>query len=634
MKKIALTFLALLSAIFAWAEYTMLFHKVSGKTSTSNCEQVDSVKCQKNGLAIYQTGSDVSEILFTKLDSITFIDADELIPRDTVFITYSENSVKCINPYEELVSISTKDACVDVVSHAYHKDIVYVLSGSSSNGHFSIDSERKFKVILNGLNLTSKSELPPIRSFSGKTVSVILNGKNVLTDSASDTCNAVFRSKGQIVFEDSQGSLELNAKQKRAIQSGDYILVNGGTIKTSSSVGDCVRANDYFVMTGGDLSMDGGGLNVTNGYFQMDGGSISVSSSLDEVKAFDIESELVDEEGDTISDSQHGAFFMNGGKITFDISGKGGRLVKTDGDVTVKNGAITGSMSGPSVYISDDGVTNTSIIKAKGIAKFLGGNHVLSVSSAATGGRVLTGDNGLFFDGGVKMTLSNSSSSYSYVTYMNAEKKKVSSVLKSDNDIVFDSCDVKIVSDAASDGAYGIITDNNNNVEVNESAVVVVECVSNDGVFMDEKTTGRLISYGGFISSYSVKGLAFACPVSSCGGVFLGVGAYRHNGGFRNSSYGTFVDVSYDQSSIQITDVDGNVKFSHNGLSKNATENTNKMCFGFPLVKGDTYIYKYGGTLSGKTIGCSDFVEDGVYSGGEEVEVVAPKANSFFSITK
>ncbi len=632
MKKKVLTFCAFLSVFCARAEYTMLFHKSSGKTSTSNCEQVDSVKFTKNGLAIFEIDSEKSEILYTNLDSLTFINADELIPRDTVYVTFSDNSVKCVNPYEELVSISTNGAEVDVISRAYHKDIVYVLSGSSSNGRFSIDSERKFKVIMDNLTLTSKSVLPPIRSFSGKTMSVILKGKNVLTDSATDTCNAVVRSKGQIVFEDSKGSLELNAKQKRAIQSGDYIVVNGGSIKVSSSLGDCVRTNDYFLMTGGSLDMNGGGLNVTNGYFQLDGGTITVASSVDEMKAFDIESEFIDEEGDTIIDAQHGAFYMNGGEISFDITAKGGRLIKVDGDVVVKDGSINGSLSGASVYISEDGVTNTTAIKADGYVKFLGGVHEMKVASTAIGGRVITGDNGVVFDNGVKMALTNSSSSFSYVTYMNVEKKKVCSVVKSDKNIFFNDCDVRIFSDGNTDGSYGVITDSN--VEVNDDAVVVIECVSNDGVIMDPETTGRLICNGGFISSYSIKSSAFSCPVSSCGGLFIGVGAYKHNSGFRNSTYGTFLDPDYDNSPIQITDESGKALFSHNGLSANAMEFTNKLCFGFPLVKNETYIYKFGGKLSGETVGSSGFVSDGTYSGGEELEIVAPRANSYLTISK
>ena len=614
MKKIIISGLAMLFSVFAWSEYTMIVHRSGGKLSFSDCESVDSVKCVGANLKLFEQGEDVSEIPFRQLDSLTFVDADVLVPRDTVFVVFSEGAVRCLNPYESSVEIKTDGACVNVNSLAYQKDIVYHLSGSSTNGYFAIDSERKFTVIMNDLTLTSNKELPPVRSFSGKTMTVKLQGKNTLTDSANDTANAVIRSKGQIVFEESTGSLVVNAKQKRGIQTGDYIEVKGGDITVNSDLDDCVRVKDYFWLSGGKFAINGGGLNVTNGYFRLGNGSFTATSNMDKVKIIEIESELLDEDEMVVTDAEHGAFWMTSGVLTIESSAKGARGIKADGDVNVYGGKINCVLSGTSVYDAEDGSTNTTAIKANGYVKFMSGVHTFSTTSTAVGSRLITGDMGVTFDNGVSVDLSNASSSFFYVSNSGEDKTKVCSMVKSDKNIVFNNCSVHLRAEAASDGAYGLITDAD--MEVNDNAVVVIETASADGVYVDSEANGKLICKGGYISSFSGKARAFSCPISSAGGTCVGVGKYRHNGGFAGSSYQSALDLEYDMTPFQVTDAAGTVLFSHNGKFMDGYT-AGKLSISYPFQNGSSYKFKVGGTLTGDVIGTSGFVNNGVYSGGE-----------------
>ncbi len=626
MKKIIILGAALLFSVFAWSEYSMIIHRSGGKLSFADCPTVDSVKCVGGSLKLYENGEDVSEIPFQQLDSLTFVDASQLVARDTVYVTFSEGSVKCVNPYQSSVEIKTEGACVNVNSVAYQKDIVYVLSGSASNGYFAIDSERKFKVIMDNLTLTSNKVLPPIRSFSGKTMTVVLKGKNSLTDSANDTANAVVRSKGQIVFENtSTGSLEVNAKQKRGIQSGDYIEINGGNISVNSDLGDCVRVKDYFMMVGGQFTMKGGGLNVTDGYFRMSKGVFSATSDKEKVKVIEIETEFVDEEGNVVANGEHGAFWMTGGEININVSGKGARCIKADGDVNVYGGKINCTLSGPSIYEEADGVTNTTAIKADGYINFVDGSHEFSSTASATGARLLNGDMGLTFDYGVSLTLTNASSSFSYVNSSNEEKSKVSSLIKTDKKIVFNMCSLYLRSTATVDGAFGIVSDGD--MEVNDNAVIVIESASADGIYVDEEQNGKLVCNGGYISSCSNGGRAYSCPIAAKGGVCVGVGKYKHNGGFANSTYGTAGDLSYDFTPFQVLDETGAVIFSHNGKFMDGIT-ANKLSISAKLSKDQTYTYKVGGKLTGgDVIEPSGFVSGGTYSGGEDLDVTISRTN-------
>ena len=636
MKKSLFTICALLLSVFAWGEYSMLIHRSEGKVSVANCESVDSVKCLQKSVRFHKEGDDVSDYDYRTLDSITFVDADELIPRDTVFVTFSRSGAKCVNPYESFVDIKTDGGVVNVKSTAYYKDIVYVLSGSSDNGSFVIDSERKFKVILDNLTLTSTGQVSPIRSFSGKTMSIELKGKNVLADSDKDTCNAVIRSKGQIVFEPCNGSLEVNAKQKRAIQSGDYIEVNGGTIKTTSSLDDCIRANDYFLMKDGKLSLTGGGLNITNGYFRMDGGSLQATSEIDKIKMIEVETEFVDEEGDTIANAEHGAFYLNGGEITFTLNGEGARFVKVDGDIVVKGGAIDGSVNGASFLESistggsvNDDVTNTTAMKADGTISFLGGVHNLRSGSSADGARLLASDNGIVFDGGVKLTLQSESTMFEYTSSSGKSKSKIAAAVKTDKSVVFKDCEVTINS---SSYAYGIASDGN--TEVNDGAIVTIVCESNDGVYVCTDCAGRLVCNGGYIASYTKASWAFSCPVTLNGGLAVGFGKVKHASSMKNSKYGLLLDREYDGTPFQVTDEDGNVLVSHTGQVGGKDVTVNQLCIGFQFTQGENFIYKLGGKLKGDAVGSTGFVLNGSYTGGDEFEVVGPGVNKTVSIVR
>ena len=637
MKKYVFTACALLLSVLVWGEYSMLIHRSGGKTSVANCESVDSVKCLQKSIRFHKGADDVTSYDISGLDSITFVDADELIPRDTVYVNFLRSGVKCDNPYESSVDIKVDDEGVKVKSTAYYKDIVYVLSGQSSNASFVIDSERKFKLVLDNLSLASEGKLPPIRSLSGKTMSVVLKGKNSLTDSENDTCNAVIRSKGQIVFEPCDGVLEVNAMQKRGIQSGDYIEINGGKIYVNSDLDDCIRANDYFLMTGGDVSLSGGGLNVTDGYFRMDGGSMNAVSSQIGVKMIDVETEFVDEEGDTIANAEHGAFYLNGGKLIFTLSGEGSRFVKVDGDIVVKGGEINGKMEGKS-FLETIGsgadvevdVTNTTAMKADGSIYFYGGNHTLKSGPGADGARLLASDNDIVFDKGAKVTLKSESTMFLYTSSSGKSKKKIASAIKTDKNVVFNVCEVDILS---SSYAYGIASDGN--VEVNDDAVVAISCDSIDGVYICTDCVGKLVCNGGYIASYSKSLNAFSCPISMKGGLAVGFGKAKHSSGLKSSSYGLLLDREYDGTPFQVVDEAGNVLFTHSGKVGNEKVSVTQLCMGFQFVKGDTFYYKVGGTLKdGSDVGRTGFVVDGTYSGGDSYEAVGPRETGQYTISR
>ena len=630
MKKIILSALALSLGVSSWAEYSMLFHGSDGKVASYKCSEVDSVKT--DGVSLRLHGANVTEIPFASLDSLTFSLQTSVVNKDTVFVVYKDGKAEVINPFKGEIEVTTDGAGVTAISSVVGRDVVYALSGKSSNGYFLVDSEKKFKVVLDNLDLTSTGVVSPIRSLSGKGMTLVLKGKNSLTDSAKDTCNAVIRSKGQIIFgaESGNNTLVVNAKQKRAIQSGDYVVVEGGNIEATSTLGNCVRTNDYFLMTGGTMLLNEGTLNVTNGYFQMEGGELTIVSSQEGAKLVDIETELLDEDGLIVADETHGAFSLIGGTLNLTAKGAGSRAVKTDGDILVRGGSIVATLSAPSLYDAADGVTNAMVIKAGGKCQIVGGKHTLTVTSKADGARVLGADGKVIFGGKAIVSLRNEASLFNYVTEKGNAKTKSSAVIKSDAQVEFNECSVIVQSTASDKGAMGIST--RGDIIVNEGADVKVSSVSVSAVGIDEEGSGSLISNGGCFVASCVKNLAFSsCAVQSKGGVVLGFSPYKHNSGFTGSSHSVFMDQTYDNKPFAMESASGKALILHQG----AIESIEKgwLFMAAPYVSGEEYTYRLGGTISG-TASSAGFVTDGKYSGGESYTISANRAGSSYSISK
>lgn len=600
MKKIILSAIALTLGVSSWAQYSMSFHGSDGKVATYNCSDIDSVKSDGVKLKLH-ADKNVTEIPFASLDSLTFSLDAMTAPQDTVFVVYKDSKVEVVNPFKGEIEITTDGAGVTVTSSVLDKDVVFALSGKSSNGYFLIDSEKKFKVVLDDLDLTSTGVISPIRSLSGKGMTFVLRGKSALTDSANDTCNAVIRSKGQIIFDAESGdnSLTVNAKQKRAIQSGDYIVVDGGKIEATSTLGNCVRTNDYFMMTGGAMVLNEGTLNVTNGYFQMDGGELTIQSSQDDAKLVDIETETLDEEGLPLVDATHGAFFMNGGTLKLTASGAGSRGVKADGDVVVKTGrGVLVTMNGPSLYVPGDGVTNATGIKAGGDLQVLGGHIIVNVSSTADGARAIGADGKIVCDGGAVVNVETAAGQFSYTTEKGTAKTKGSAGIKADGNIELNVCEVTVVSSAASNGAVGVSAAGS--VVVNDGAVVDVKTVSASAVALDEESAGSLLLKGGDLIAVSTKEVACDCAISSQGGRLVSVSPYKHASGFSGSTSCVLMDRTYDNSLFKIVDAAGET-VADGGAFKGFTSGV--LVVAAPFKSGEEYNYQLGSESYSVTAG-------------------------------
>ena len=189
MKKSLLIIAASLISSYALAaEYTMYINDGT-QIREEKCEDIDTIKGYGDVVTFFEKEKKRSFNAMTT--ELTF---EEIITaNDTVSITWGGASPVIKNPYTQSIMISTDGDHVTVSCATQLKDVVYKLSGSSSNGSFTIETPRKFTLLMDNLNLASKSFNSTIRSFSGSTMNIELKGGVCFDDFGTVQCSACGR---------------------------------------------------------------------------------------------------------------------------------------------------------------------------------------------------------------------------------------------------------------------------------------------------------------------------------------------------------------------------------------------------------------------------------------------------------
>ncbi|QKJ31227.1 carbohydrate-binding domain-containing protein [Mucilaginibacter mali] len=166
----------------------------------------------------------------------------------TVNITNAVSGVTIVQSGANLVITSKVDG------------VEYKVSGTTTNGSVKIYSDKKFKLTLNGANITSTSG-PAINIQSKKRCFVVLadGSTNTLTDSptyptSTEDMKGTFFSEAQLVFSGT-GSLTVQGNYKHAICSDDYVHIRTGTITVTGAVKDGIHSNSGFIADGGTVKI-------------------------------------------------------------------------------------------------------------------------------------------------------------------------------------------------------------------------------------------------------------------------------------------------------------------------------------------------------------------------------------------
>jgi len=158
--------------------------------------------------------------------------------------------------------IATAEGAHVTVSSAT-KRVRYIVSGSTSNGSLKFYSERKFQLLLNGVDITNPHGAA-INNQCGKSLYLVVNEGTVNTLRDGDTYDmvegedqkATLFSEGQILIS-GKGQLNIYSTGKSCMASDDYVFVRPGTkLYFNSTSGHGIKAKDFVYIKGGVINME------------------------------------------------------------------------------------------------------------------------------------------------------------------------------------------------------------------------------------------------------------------------------------------------------------------------------------------------------------------------------------------
>lgn len=434
--------------------------------------------------------------------------SDDEVTDNTVSVSYSGTTatVTVAGNVAQYVSPTITNAHVSIAQSSDVSDdtcgeITYSLSGTSTDGEFTMEGSYKASLELNGLTLTNPSGAP-INIQDGKRIelSVKKSTENTLTDGADGDWKGCIVCKGHLELK-GKGTLNVYGNTAHGIYAKEYVSMKNCTVNVLSAVKDGINCNQYFLMESGTLNISG----VSD-----DGVQVSYKDDTDR------------DEEDT------GALTVTGGTINITVTSACTKGLKSEGDLTVSDGSVTITTTGGGAWDSDDAETKaSSCIASDGNIQIDGGTFTLS--STGSGGKGINGDGTLTVNGG-DITVTTTGGMYAYVNgkeytnytgstdNLNSSQKSTPKGIKIDGNVVINGGTINVST--SGNGAEGIeskaeLTVNDGTVVVNayddainsgshmyiNGGTVTVVASDNDGL----DANGNMYINGGYIMAFGTS---------------------------------------------------------------------------------------------------------------------------------
>lgn len=300
------------------------------------------------------------------------------------------------NPYgnEGTVKDFTTTNSVNLAVDAFNKQFMidkggsYRLYGTVTSGGIYVKAKNQDVIlVLDGVNITSKNNYPPIYAEDCKSLTIILKEgtNNVLTDTSNnDGENAVIRVRSCNLKITGTGALEINANSKYGISNTKELTIDSGNIKINSP-SHAIYGKMGVNINGGNLSLNSSkksGIKsgdaedkdgAVTGYINISGSSMNIKCLTNGIKCDGSVSIIggkiiVDAaEGNAIDASDNIA--INGGILVFNSYKS---AVSTDGDVLIGGNAnLKLTTKGNGISANNVAISTSGVVYIKTTAEYV-----------------------------------------------------------------------------------------------------------------------------------------------------------------------------------------------------------------------------------------------------------------------
>ena len=441
-----------------------------------------------------------------------YVDNSE-VEDNTVAVSYNGTEAKVLvaGNVAQYVNATVSGAHVTMeqssdVSDDVCGEITYVLSGSSTDGSFTLDGSYKASIELQGLTLTSTLGAP-LDIQDGKRISLSIKKgtENTLTDSSDGSQKGCIVCKGHLEIK-GKGTLNVYGNTAHAIYAKEYVEMKNATVNILSAVKDGLNCNQYFYMESGAINVSGVG---------DDGVQVSYKDDTDR------------EAEDT------GSITITDGTVNIATTASATKGLKADGNISIGGGSITITTSGGGKWDSDDAKTKAAAcISSDGMVQIDGGT--IQLTSSGSGGKGIGCDSDLVINDGI-ITVSTTGGMYAYINgteysdytgntdNLDSDLKSSPKGMKSKGNVTINGGEINVsVTGNGGEGieSKAILTVNGGNIVANtnddalnssshmyiKGGTITVVATGNDGI----DSNGNLYIQGGTI-------MAFGTTSPECG---------------------------------------------------------------------------------------------------------------------
>ena len=361
-------------------EKTLILHSqghVLYETPVSNVEDIHFLSQPASLLFNNPSGAALNTLPVADIDSITF--GQYTAPSgEMVVITYNGNDVDIVNPFaNEGVVVETSQANVTVYSTQF--EVSYYVTGSSSNGSLTVNSNSALTMTLHNLTLTSP-DAAAIHFATANEVSLVLSGTSTLTDGVNSAGKAALYATGNLTIDEEANSrnsniLRVNGFSKHGINVDGTLTVNGGEIDILETDSDGIHGNSDLHWNGGTLyiaSAGSDGLDIS-GNIDILNGDLTVNTNAESARGIKVS----------------GIFSMTGGELNLHSTGNDGKGIKCDSTLVISGGIVDVNVAGE----GSNGISSDTHVSIEG-------NADITVVSSSHDGKGFKSDGTFTMSGG------------------------------------------------------------------------------------------------------------------------------------------------------------------------------------------------------------------------------------------
>jgi hypothetical protein len=376
MKKTLTILIALMLTIAAEAQ-TLSITTASGTTSYSAADLTSSTPVSFSNGTTMTIGSDnytVGDITSSAVGDIKDNEVHILYNGTSAAVLMASNVTDYVTATISGAHVTIAQSNTEAVDG---DELTYVLSGTTSDGSFTLGGSYKCTVSLAGLTMTNPNG-GTINITNSKRIqlSAKKNTTNTLTDGSGSQKACVY-SKGQLQIQ-GNGVLNVAGNYKHAIKSASYIEIKNLTLNIISAVGDGINCEEYLQMKSGTVTISG----VGDDGIQCDLGGTTATG------------ETTDHE-----DEDTGNIYLEGGDLTIHVTADAAKAIKAEGDIRATGTNVTATTSGGGLWDADELKTKSSSCMSADANMLISGGTLLLTSTGA-GGKGINADGNFVATGG------------------------------------------------------------------------------------------------------------------------------------------------------------------------------------------------------------------------------------------